>query len=106
MAEWSLTEREWLLPGRVGRRHAGGDAAARRESGLEGHRPRLEDGRQVVENTIGHVFIKDADVPELLQIELQAFQLHALAIGHVGDGERAEIGLPGLGTDRRELRAD
>ena len=92
--------------GRESRRDRGADAAAGREGGHQRHAPRLDHGHQVVENAVGHVLVKNALVAELLQIELQAFQLDALAAGTIGERQRAEIGLARLGADRRELGAD
>src|SRR5262249_40209099 len=38
--------------------------------------------------------------------KLQRFQLHAERAGRVGEGDRAEVGLAGLGTKTGELGAD
>ena len=66
----------------------------------------LQHGDEVVENAVGDVLVENALVAKALQIHLQALQLDALLVGRVGERERAEIGLAGLGTNRRELGAD
>jgi len=42
-------------------------------------------------------------VPELDEVVLERLQFEAGLIGHVPDHDLAEIGQPGLRTDRREL---
>ena len=65
-----------------------------------------EGGDHVIDDAVGHVLVEDPFVAERLQVQFEAFELDADAIGHVAEREGAEIGLAGLGTDRRELRAD
>ena len=85
---------------------ASADAAARREGGDEFHVAGLENGDEVVEDAVSDVFVEDALVPKALQVRLETLELDALLSGRVGERQRAEIGLAGLGADGRELGAD
>src|SRR5437868_8613973 len=50
------------------------------------------------------VLLKDAEVAIGEEVFLQGLQFEALPIGHVADGERAEIWQASLGTDGGEFR--
>src|SRR5437763_16816003 len=80
------------------------DPAPHREIADHGHPSRLTRGNEVVEDLIGHVLVEDAAVSELDHVVLERFQLDAARVGRVGDPDFPEIGQPGLGTHRRELR--
>src|SRR5436190_12657828 len=66
----------------VRRRHARGNAAARREIAHDGHPPRGAGGDQVVENLVGDGLVEDALVAEVHQVILQSLQLDAALVGH------------------------
>ena len=69
----------------------------------DGHAARLAGGHQVVENLVCDVFVENALVAELDQVVFEGPQLDAEAVGHVRDANLAEVGQPGLRTDRCEL---
>ena len=60
---------------------------------------------EIVEDHVGHVLVEDPPVAERDEVELQALQLYAEAVGDVGDPDRPEVGLAGLRAHGRELRA-
>src|SRR4051812_19480113 len=67
--------------------------------------PGLTRRDQVVEDRVDRVFVEDPPVAIVEQVELQALELDASRRRDVGDHDGPEVGLAGLGTDRRELRA-
>ena len=81
------------------------DAATHVELAFHGDPARPQRRHEVVQDHVGHVFVVDASLAVGLQVQLQALQLHAEAVRHVADADRPEVGLPGLGAHRRELRA-
>lgn len=82
------------------------NSAARRERSFQRDPLGRKYRHQVVENGVRYVLVEYAFVSELLQIKLEAFQLHALLRRRVGDGHRAEVGLARLGAHRSELGTD
>src|SRR6478609_2383911 len=84
--------------------HAGVDAATHAEARLELHVARLRRGRQVVEDAVGDGLVESAFVAERPDVELERFQLNALAIGNVVEHQRGEVGLPGHRAQAGELR--
>jgi len=79
------------------------DAAAGRESADDAAANWPACRHKIIEHTINKRFIKHALVAVALEIELERFQLHAQRARRVGEGERAEIGLAGLGTETGEF---
>ena len=65
----------------------------------------MHGAHQVVEDHVHDVLVEDPLVPEGLDVELQALQLDAHPVRHVEDLDRAEVGLPRLRADGRELGA-
>jgi hypothetical protein len=82
----------------------GRNAAARREAGRHFHPARLTDAAQVIQYIIGQGLVKDAFVPIALQVEFQALELDATAVGAVLDGDLAEVRLPCPRADAGEFR--
>jgi hypothetical protein len=80
-------------------------AAAWRPATLDGDAAWFDDGEEVVHDPVGDRFVKNALVTKSLQIHLQAFQFDAYAVGHVGEYDRAVVGLARFGTHRSKLRA-
>ena len=81
------------------------DAAAHIEIADHGHLARPADGDQIVEDLIGHGFMKRALVAVGPHIELEGFEFDAKLIGHVGNANRGEVGLAGPGADTGKLGA-
>ena len=99
---WSTrSTSRFLVTGRDGRL----DPPARSELSDHRHPSRRADADEVVENLVCHALVEDAFVAELEEIVIQCLQLDAGRVWHLPDMDRAEIGQPGLGTHRRELRA-
>src|SRR5262249_21194799 len=90
----------------VGAGDVGGDAAARREGARDPAAQRPAGRDEVVEQAVDEGFVEDALVAVALEVELERAQLDAGFAWSVGEGDGAEIGLPGLGAKTRELRAD
>lgn len=82
----------------------GGDAAAGAEVADDGHTSRFTACRQIVQNIIGQVLVKDAFVAVTLEIKLERFKLDAELVGAIRDMDRAEIRLAGLGAKAGEFR--
>src|SRR5215471_7545136 len=100
-----LTVMSVLLGGELG-----GDRRAqpppRREGGDDFHLPGTTSRDEVFEDAIGHMLVKHAVIAEALQVQLERFELDAQPVGDVSNRQLSEIGLTGLGADRRELRTD
>jgi len=73
---------------------------------FQSRRSRRGDFQKVIKNTIRDVFVENPFVAELLQVQLQTLELHALLIRHVLKYQRPKIRLPSLWTDRCELGTD
>ena len=84
----------------------GCDSAARRPFRSDRDPLRLDRFHEVVEQLVRHSFVEDAFVAESLEVELERFQFDADRVGRVLVDDRAEVRLPRLRTDARELRAD
>ena len=82
-----------------------GDPAACSPATFEGRTARFDDFEEVIENSVRHVFVENSLVAELLQVELEAFELHAFSIRNVPENQRTEVRLAGFGADRSELGA-
>ena len=82
-----------------------GDPAACSPATFEGRTARFDDFEEVIENSVRHVFVENPLVSELLQVELEAFELHAFSIRNVPENQRTEVRLAGFGADRSELGA-
>lgn len=83
----------------------GCDPTASAPVALERGTSRLADFDEIVKNSVGHVLVEDALVAELLQVELETLQLHALGVRHVSEDQRSEIRLAGFGAHRSEFGA-
>ena len=82
----------------------GEDAAAHVEAGGEAHEPGLGGADEVVEDAVGDVLVEVAFVAEAPDVEFEALQFDAAAVGDVVKRQRGEVRLPGLGTEAGELR--
>ncbi len=89
----------------VARCDHGLDIAADAEVAHNRHFPRIEQVHQIIENSVGNVLVKNSLIPKLVQIELQAFQLHAPIFGNVLDLDRGEVGKAGSRANASELGA-
>ena len=102
---WELTCGARSTPCRlVSCRDPRADSPPRIELADDLHPNRLARGDQVVQDGVDRVLVKDAAITIAEEIKLQALQLQTRCRRYVGDHDRAEIGLPGLGADRGELR--
>ncbi len=81
------------------------DTAARTPPAFQRDTTRLDYRNEVIENSIGHVFVEDSFVSKLLQIQLEALQFYAFRVRHVTEDERSKVRLSRLGTHRGKLRA-
>src|SRR5438445_13534009 len=72
--------------------------------GSEEDKARCEQGDQVVADTVCNRFVESALVAIGPDVELEAFQLHALAVRHVVEKQRREVRLPGSRAQAGELR--
>lgn len=66
---------------------------------------RLTDRYEVVQNTIGDVFIENSLVAKLLQIQFQTLELDAQFAWYVAKDQRPKVGLTCFRANRRKLRA-
>src|SRR5581483_9172679 len=78
--------------------HGGGDAAARGEGPHDLAAPRRARLDEVVEQPIDDRLVEAALGAVALQVELEGLQLDAQLIGDITEGDGAEVGLAGLGT--------
>jgi len=60
---------------------------------------------QIIENPIGHLFVKMPFVAVRPKIEFETFELHAAPVRNVADPKRRKIGLGGPGANAGEFRA-
>src|SRR6266849_9771478 len=74
------------------------------EAGGEAQKPRREQLDEVVADPVRDRFVEGAFVAEGPDVELEAFQLDALAVGNVVEIEGGEVGLPGPRAKAGELR--
>ncbi len=89
----------------VTREGVDGYAAARSEDALDLDITRIHQLHEVVEDDVHTVFMKVAVIPEREQVQLEALALDHLDTRNIRDDYLGEIRLPGLGAERRELRA-
>ncbi|VTR68529.1 hypothetical protein DESC_710025 [Desulfosarcina cetonica] len=82
----------------------GGQATPRGELAGDFHELGREHLDQIVENAVGNVLVKHADVAELQQVVFQGFEFDDEAIRRIADVDGAEIGQAGHGADRGEFR--
>ncbi len=82
----------------------GGDASAGTEVSYDFGPDRVSGFDDIVEDLVDDVLLEDAEVAVGEEIFLEALELHAVFVGHVADGETAEVGEAGLGADTGELR--
>src|SRR6266851_4434989 len=77
----------------------GGEAAAGSEFAADDAPLGAHGGDDVAEDFVDGVFVKDAEAAVGEQIHFQGFQLDAILLRHVLDGDGAEVGETGLGAD-------
>ena len=68
--------------------------------------PRPAGGHEIVEQAVDDGLIEDALLAVALEVEFQRLQLDTGSRRRVGEGDGAEVGLPRLGAEAGELRAD
>lgn len=83
-----------------------GDTAPGVPLGSDGHPSRFAGFYQVVENPVGYVLVEDSGIAEFKEVVFEGLQLDTASVGHVADGDRAEVRQAGLGTDRGEFGVD
>jgi len=81
------------------------DTASSAPTAFERDATGFYDRYEVIENSIGYVFVEDSFVSKLLQIQLEAFQLHAFCIRNVAKDEGSKVRLSRLGTHGGKLGA-
>jgi hypothetical protein len=81
----------------------GRDATARAEVAYDFGPDGVSSFDYVIENLIDDVFLEDAEVAIDEEILFERLQLHTLLARHVTDGQAAEVGQAGFGTDAGEL---
>ena len=64
---------------------------------------RIQSGHQILENPIGHVFVKGTFISIGSDVEFQRFEFHATQVGNVFEVECSKIGLPGHRTQAGKL---
>src|SRR5216683_1554498 len=79
----------------------GGEAAAGSKFAADDTPFGLNGGDDVAKNFVHRVFVEDAQAAVGEEIHLQGLQLDAVVLGHVLNGDGAEVGEPGLGADGR-----
>src|SRR5712692_5051422 len=77
----------------------GGEAAAGREFAADDAPFGANGGDDVAEDFVDGVFVKDAEPAVGEKIHFQGFELEAVLLRHVLDGDGAEVGETGLGAD-------
>ncbi len=77
----------------------GGEAAAGGEFTADDAPLRANGGDDIVEDFVDGVFVEDAEAAVGEEIHFQGFQLDAVLLWHVLDGDSAEVGETGLGAD-------
>ena len=65
----------------------------------------MAGGDKFVQDAIRDVFVEDAFIAELLQIQFKALQLDAFFIRDIAKNECSEVGLSRFGTHRCEFGA-
>jgi hypothetical protein len=88
----------------IGNRDRRRDPPSGTPATLHGGAARLDDLKEIVEDTIGHVFVKDPLIPESLKIKLQTLEFDTLLVRHIPKYQNPEIRLTGLRADRSEFR--
>ena len=83
----------------------GGQSAARGKFSSQSNATRLDFEHEIVQNAVGHIFIKNTLVTKILKIQFQAFKFDAFFIGHIAESHDPEIGLAGFWTDGSEFGA-
>ena len=97
---WRLVAARFV---RIFRAHSQRDPTARGK--LRGHDcfARRASFHEVIENAVGHCFVKRALAPIRSQIKLKRFAFDAEMVGHVVDVDPGEIGLARDGTKAGEI---
>ena len=85
---------------------AGTDSTTPLPVGDDLHPNRRHGGGEVVSDLIGHSFVEDAFVSKRLEIHLETLQFDADRGRFIAHGDRSEVRMTGLGTDRGELLVD
>src|ERR1700736_1260765 len=84
-------------------RHHRLDVAADVEVADDLDEPRVEQGHEVIEDSIDGRLVKDLPVAELVDVQLQRLELDQLLVGDISDANGGEIGEAGIGRQAREL---
>ena len=80
------------------------NAAANVEFRPQAHEARGGGGDQVIEDPVGDVLVERTFIPVRPHIELERFQLHARAVGHIVERQHGEVRLSGNRAEAREFR--
>src|SRR5262249_8140805 len=80
------------------------EAAARGKVADHGSTDRFRRCHHVLQDSIGHVLLKDPDIEVCEQVHLVRLQLETQLVRHVAQHDPAEIRKPGFRTDAGELR--
>jgi hypothetical protein len=98
-------DRLWRLPVRMAMLGNDGrvNAAAHVELGAHAQELRLDRGDDVVQDLIGHRFMKSALIAKRPDIQFQRLEFDAGRRRHIFEADRRKIGLPGLRAQTGEL---
>ena len=83
----------------------GMDTAPDKKVTFNFHLARLAGFDQIVQDFVGHGFVKGAFIPVTPEIELEALQLHAEFVRDVGNPYDCKIRLAGFWADTGKFRA-
>jgi hypothetical protein len=87
-------------------RDHGGDSPSWAPTAFQLRSPRGHDREKIIEDSIGHVLVKNTLVAKPLQIKLETLELNTLLVRDISKGESSEIWLTRFRTDRREFRTN
>src|SRR5437588_3289348 len=79
------------------------DVAADIEVTDDLHESRIEQGYEVIEDSIHGCLVEDLPVAKLVDVELQRLELDQLLVGDVPDVDRGEVGEAGIRRQAGEL---
>ena len=82
----------------------GEDSAPYKKLGGEAQVSWLQDGDQVIDNTVGNGLMESGFVTVRPDIELEALKLDALFVRNIVEDQGGEIRLPGFGAEAGKLR--
>ena len=81
----------------------GPDPAADQEITFDAHPLGLRGGHEIIQDLVGHGFVKGAAVPVAPEVELQGFRFDADLVWLVADGDMREVRLAGHGAEAGEF---